>query len=67
MAGSSTDEEAGIICKSQNNILIFNICHENERLYSAIGNFLSCAFFYPVLRMCSWNSQSRFKGFVLFG
>ena len=67
MAGSSTDEEAGITCKSQNKILNFSICHENDRLYFAIGNFLSCAFFYPVVRMCSWNSQSRFKGFVLFG
>ena len=67
MAGSSTDEEAGITCKSQNKILNFSICHENDTLYFAIGNFLSCAFFYPVVRMCSWNSQSRFKGFVLFG
>ena len=60
VAGSSTDEEAGI--KSQNKVLIFYICHENDRLHFAIGNFCILSFFYPNARMCFLEPLISFQG-----
>ena len=65
MAGSSTDEEAGI--KSEKKVLIFYICHANDRLHFAIGNFCILSFFYPDARMCFLELLVSFPGFVLFG